>query len=214
MGRSVAPRARLGQVNVRWASCRGRRGSLCSPAMANLREQLLRAGLVDKKTKQVMDTQDRRAKKNRKKKRKKNRASADGDGTSASQAEARRRYEQQQAEQAEANRARETARREAQASKELDNRVKDLVSSSAIRQRQPGPRRFCFVTRDQKIRWIYVTAELAWRLERGTLAIVEQPGVGREPFAIVPDTAAKRLLQISLDAVRFWNRDGNPPAAP
>lgn len=178
--------------------------------MADLREQLLRAGLVDRKTKQAVDTQVRRAKK--KGKANKKRARAQGGAPSPQQDEARRRYERQLAEQAEANRAREAARAEERARKELDGRVRNLVSSCAIEQRRPGPRRFCFVTREQRIRWIYVTAELAWRLERGALAIVEQPGVEQEPFALVPDTAAQRLLQISPESVRFWNRD-EPPAA-
>ncbi len=168
--------------------------------MADLRDQLLKAGLIDKKAKQTADTDARRKKKKKKKKKKK------GGGPSP-EAERQAAWEAQKLAEAEANREREAARQRERERQEHQNRVSNLVKSAALRDVKEGGRRFCYVTREQRVRWIYVTAEVAWKLELGALAIVEQPGEPDETPMLVPRAAAERLRALQPDVVRFWNRD-------
>jgi uncharacterized protein YaiL (DUF2058 family) len=171
--------------------------------MADLRKQLLKAGLIDKKAKQKADTEARRKKKRKRKKGK-------GGGPDAEERRQQEEYDRVMAEKAEADRAIEKERQEAGAVKERDNRVRNLAGAWAIREAKPGRRRWFFVRRDGIIRWFDVGAELAWRLELGAVAVVERPGDPDEPFAMVPRDVAERISGIEPQFVRFWNREGPP----
>ncbi len=176
--------------------------------MADLRDQLLRAGLVDKKTKQQADTTARR---NRKKKKKKKKKKARTDDQADKQRQA---YEERIATEAAQNRRRDLARNEERAALELRNSVANLTSTWAVRELKPGPRRFCFVSRNRKIQWFDLSPTLARKIEQGQLAIVEHPGVADEPHALVPARIAARIEKLDPEAVRFWNRTpADPPAA-
>ena len=89
--------------------------------------------------------------------------------------------------------------------------MSNLVGAWAVRSVRPGRRRWYFVGRDQRIRWFEVGAEIAWRLEQGSLAIAERPGHADEPYALVPRAIAERLRQIDATFIRFWNET---PAEP
>jgi uncharacterized protein YaiL (DUF2058 family) len=171
--------------------------------MADLRKQLLKAGLIDKKAKQKADTEARRKKKRKRKKGK-------GGGPDAEERRQKEQYDQALTEKAEADRALEKKRRAGEAVKERDNRVRNLAGAWAIREPKPGRRRWFFVRRDGIIRWFDVGAELAWKLELGAVAVVERPGDPDEPFAMVPRDVAERILSIEPQFVRFWNREGPP----
>lgn len=170
--------------------------------MADLRDQLLRAGLVDKKTKQQADTLARRQRKKKKKKKKK------GQAPQSEEDRQREAYEARLAAEAAENRRREATRAQERGATELANRIANLAGSSAVREPRPGPRRFCFVSRQQTIQWFHVSAALAWKLESGQLAIVERPGDTDEPHALVPAPIAARIEQLDPECVRFWNREG------
>lgn len=174
--------------------------------MADLRNQLLRAGLVDKKTKQQADTTARRSRKKKRKKKK---------GTAVSESERQRQaYDARMVVEAEENRSREAARNQEREAHELANRAANLVRASAVREPKPGPRRFCFVSRQRNIRWFDLSATLARKLELGLLAIVEHPGDADEPHALVPSDIAERMERLDPDLVRFWNREpggADPP---
>jgi len=166
--------------------------------MADLRDQLLRAGLIDKKSKQQADTAARRKKKKKKKKKK---------GSSVSDEERRRQaYEEQLATEAEENRRRERERHRDQDVHEREQRVSNLAGAWAVREQKPGPRRFCFVTREQRITWFDLSAPLALQLELGAMAIVDRPGDPDEPYAIVPRNIAEQISQIDPQHIRFWNQ--------
>jgi len=177
-------------------------------AMANFRDQLLKAGLVDKKTKQQADTADRRKRKKKKKKKKKK-----GEGLSEADRQ-RQTYEARIVAEAQENRARAEARNQELKSKELAHRSADLVKTSALRDLKPGPRRFCFVSRQRKIRWLDLTAPLARKLELGLLAIVESTGDADEPHVLVPADIAERMEMLDPELVRFWNREPGGPEIP
>jgi uncharacterized protein YaiL (DUF2058 family) len=167
--------------------------------MANFRDQLLRAGLVDKKTKQQADTSARR---NRKKKGKKKK------GTQVSEEERQRQaHNDRLAAEAQENRNRAAARNQEIKTQEIANQAASLVKTSAVREPKPGSQRFCFVSRGRKIRWFDLTAPLARKLELGLLAIVESPGDKNEPFALVPADIAARMEELDPELVRFWNRE-------
>ncbi len=167
--------------------------------MANFRDQLLRAGLVDKKTKQQADTAARRNRKKKKKKKK---------GTQVSESEQQRQaHDARMAAEAQENRARAAAMNQEKETLELVNQAASLVKTSAIRDPKPGSRRFCFVSRHRKIRWFDLNAALARKLELGLLAIVESPGQKSEPYALVPADTAKRMEKLDPELVRFWNRE-------
>lgn len=173
-----------------------------SGAMADLRDQLLRAGLVDSKTKQQADTTARRQRKNKKKKKKKKK-----EQTPTEQDRQREAYETRLAVEALENRRREAARAKEREARELESRIANLAGTWAVRELKPGPRRFCFVTRQQKIGWFHVTPPVAWKLESGQLAIVERPGDTDEPHALVPARIAERIEQLDAAYVLFWNRE-------
>jgi len=168
--------------------------------MADLRDQLLRAGLVDRKTKQQADTAARRDRKKKKKKKKK--------GTAVSESERQRQaYDARMVAEAEENRRREAVRNQEREAHDLANRAANLVRTSAVREPKPGPRRFCYVTRQRKIRWFDLSAGLARKVELGLVAIVEHPGDADEPHALVPSSVAERMERLDPDLVRFWNKE-------
>lgn len=174
--------------------------------MADFRDQLLRAGLVDKKTKQQADTAARR---NRKKKKKKKKGKVVSESELQQQA-----YDARMVAEAEENRRRDEQRNQEREERELRNRIASLVGRWAVREPRPGPRRFCYVSRERKILWFELSAALARKLELGLVAIVERPGDADEPHAVVPAQIAARIERLDPECVRFWNRDpvgSDPP---
>ena len=173
--------------------------------MADLRKQLLQAGLVDKKAKQEADTAARR---NRKKKNKKKQKK--GEAVSESERQ-RQAYDERIAAEAEENRRRATAAHREREAAERANSAANLAGTWAVREQKPGPRRFCFVSRQQKICWLDLSDALARKLELGVLAIVERPDNADEPHALVPSNIAERMERLDPELVRFWIR---APAVP
>lgn len=169
--------------------------------MADLRDQLLKAGLVDKRQKQQADASARRT---RRKKRKKK-----GKGADLEESRQRNAFEARLSAEAEKHRQLERARQLEQERRELERRVDQLAGAAAVRESRPGRRRWCFVTRENRIRWLDVGATIAWQLELGNLAIVERPGNRDEPFAIVPRQTAERIAALDCRYVRFWNLAGS-----
>jgi uncharacterized protein YaiL (DUF2058 family) len=170
--------------------------------VADLRDQLLKAGLVSKQAKHAADTDARKQRKQRSRE------------ESISEARQKaRQFEEQRSRQALENREREARRQTTRLEEARRRQVRSLAGSWAIREARPGPRRWCFVTRDGRIRWFDVSAWVGWQLEVGNLAIVERPGDDDEPHAIVPRTVAERIVALDPDFVRFWNRAPTDPAA-
>ena len=165
--------------------------------MADLRDQLLKAGLIDKKSKQQADTSDR---KNRKQKKKKKKIQAANEERLRRQA-----YDDKMAAEAREHRRLAQAEALAREAQERNNRVMNLLDAWAERVVVPGPIRWCVLTREQRINWLYVTDEVAKRLELGTLAIVEHPGDAEAPYALVPRDIAARINELDPMIIRFWN---------
>lgn len=207
-------------------------------AIQNLRDKLLKAGLVDKKQKQQVDTQDRRDKKQK-----------SVEQLAAEEAERQRQFAEQQAAEAEANRLREAQRTVDRLQHETWNRVRNICDRWAVRQIKPGARRFHFVQRSGRIGYLLVNDALYDQLLQGALAVVErlppdeiapplrevergqlrqrprrrnllaellraQPHTGllqiAETHVLLPPDAAERVLAIDTSAVRFWAKSSQP----
>lgn len=162
--------------------------------MQNLRDQLLKAKLIDKKKKRAADQEARSE-------RRKKGAAAIAEEEAARRAE----HERKQEEQRESDRKRERQREAARREREERLALKALVMSQAIRSGRNGPQRFHFVTRSGRIPFLEVTRELALDLERGKVAIVEVPEE-EDRYEVVPVELAKRLGSEAPELVRFSNR--------
>jgi uncharacterized protein YaiL (DUF2058 family) len=168
--------------------------------MSDLREQLLKAGLVDKKSKQKADAAARRK---RKKKRKKSGRVASGVSV---EEERRRRYEERIAREAAENRARAEREKKEREAEEHRRRLRNLAVAWKVKDHKPPKRRWHFVTRENRISSLDVSAEMAWQLEIGSVAVVERPGDHDEPHGLVSWEGAERIYAVEPECVRFWNR--------
>lgn len=91
---------------------------------------------------------------------------------------------------------------------ELDRRIRELVTAAQVPV-DPGDQTFHFVTRKGRLRRLELTAAQRERLEKGELAVVERPDPGQIEHALVPASTADELLALSAKAVRFFNKPGS-----
>ncbi len=172
--------------------------------MQNLRDKLLKVGLVDKKRKQEAENQARRERKQK------------GAVEQAQEEQARRQeYEARLLAEAEERRRLEADRGAERARDELHNRIRNIVDRWEMRKHKPGPQRFYFLRRAGRIGRLHVSAELAEQLGRGAVAIVERPpesgaAPDSEIHVLLPWEAAERILELDETAVRFWARSTQP----
>ncbi len=105
--------------------------------------------------------------------------------------------------------SREAQRLESRKQLELDRALGERVSAAEV-PLVPGERAFYFVTRKNRLRRLELAAEQAAALESGQLAVVERPEPGQIGHALLPRDAAEALLRDFPRAVRFFNRPGEP----
>ena len=204
-------------------------------AIQNLRDKLLKAGLVDKKQKVLADTQDRREKKQR-----------GADELAAAEAEKQRLFAEKQAQEAEEQRLAELAKAAERAEREAAHRVRNICDRWAVRVTRPGQRRFYFVQRSGRVGYLWLPDALCDQLCLGALAIIERmPSaeiaelasrprpqarkprsllqqligqvkkgqmqvVSEETHVLLAPEPAERILAIDPSAVRFWARSQKP----
>lgn len=167
--------------------------------MKDLKSQLLKAKLVDKKRMRKSEHQERvRRKKLGKQGVLEEKALREKErGEKARQ----RKLEQQRQNQ---------LRKQAEEERKAGQRAEDLLAGADILDPGFGSRRFNFVASDGSIPCLEVSEAVAIRLDKGSAAIVEVPRDGKPTFLIVPAEVAERLLQRDPVAVRFWNREYEP----
>src|SRR5690606_17561021 len=142
-----------------------RRPSRRPEAMQNLRDKLLKAGLVKKKDKKRADHNARQK-----------RARVGGHVIEQEAREKRDElYNQKLEEQRERDRVLEEKRRKAREEREAHLRAQHIVHYYGLALKR-GRRRWYFMARNRKTRHIDVTDDDARRLTRGQLAIVERIG--------------------------------------
>ena len=171
--------------------------------MQDLRDKLLNAGLVDKKSKRKAEQKARKKKKR-----------SGGIRLAEERAEQERReaFEAQRLRDAAENRKREAERRAAFDRKEKLLRATYIAEANAIREHRRGPRKFYFATRAGLIKRFEVSQALGVRLELGRAAIVERPFSKSEPFGMVGRETVERIIEVDPGLVRFFNEEG--PSAP
>jgi len=204
-------------------------------AMQNLRDKLLKAGLVDKKQKVLADTQDRREKKQR-----------GADELAAEEAEKQRLFAEKQAAEAEERRQADLAKATERAHRDAAHRIRNICDRWAVRVTRPGQRRFYFVQRSGRVGYLWLPDALCDQLCLGALAIIERiPAeeiaelanrpkpiirkprsllqqlvsqvkkgemqfVSEETHVLVAPEPTERILAIDPSAVRFWARSQKP----
>ena len=193
--------------------------------MQNLRDKLLKAGVVDKKAKKKADHEERkrRTKDRRKAKPKDEDEAARQAAFERRQADHReqdrqredRRKAEQQAQadrQAREHAEAESAQREAQRKLREISRARDLVQASLITPKAPGPVRFNFVSRSGAIRHMDLSTREVHELDRGQLAIAQLPG--RDRWGLIRRDVAEQVLEVEPALVRFFAPDGREPLEP
>ena len=100
-------------------------------------------------------------------------------------------------------------RLEALKQQELNKRLLALVVENQVPLLE-GTHPFHFVTRKGKLRRLDLSESQAKDLEEGKLAVVERHDPAQIEHGLVPGDIADKLLLLSDKAVRFYNREGKP----
>ena len=164
--------------------------------MQDLKSQLLKAKLVNKKQVRRSEHQDRLRRKKV--------------GREGIQEEKRLRQQEQEekARQRRIAQQEENERRKQEAEQRSAQRsVDDLLAGARVLDPGFGSRRFHFVASDGTIPCLEMSEEMAIRLERGTAAIVEVSRDGERRFLLVTSDVAGMLLKEAPETVRLWNRE-------
>jgi len=100
-------------------------------------------------------------------------------------------------------------RLEAKRQVDRDRQLRDRVLAAQVPV-DPGERAFYFVTRKNRLRRLELSAAQAEALEQGRLAVVERPDPAQIEHALVPAELALALVAEFPKAVRFLNAPGSP----
>ncbi len=157
--------------------------------MINLRDQLLKAGLIDKKAKHQADREARKKKKQKKKE----------PTEMEKQAE---RYRQELEARRKADRQREAQRLQKNRKEENRRRLISLIDGNQVEPR-PGRRAFYFRGEAQKVGCFHLSSRQAEALEEGELAIVRHPNDPDSPYRLLPERTLNELRSIDPDAIVF-----------
>ena len=98
-------------------------------------------------------------------------------------------------------------RLEAKRQLERDRQLRERVTAAQVAV-EPGEQTFYFVTRKNRLRRLELSLEQAAALEQGRLAVVERPNPAQIDHALVPAPLAAELLTDFPKAVRFLNAPG------
>ena len=162
--------------------------------MGNLRDELLKKGIINEKRARAVIHEEKARQKR----------------LGADQVEEERRAREEAARleveaRREADRRREEERR-LQHEKELDeSRIPGLIRLGLVREGAVGNRRFYFITREHTVSYIEVSDGAVRSLTDGRVAIVEACGVVRQDFCLVTAEQAHEIAKIDPACVRFVN---------
>jgi len=92
---------------------------------------------------------------------------------------------------------------------ELDRKLRELVHGGQVPV-DVGATVFYFMTRKGKLRRLELTEAQAKQLENGELAVVERPEPAQIEHSLVPAAVAEQMFALSKKAVRFLNRKESP----
>lgn len=162
--------------------------------MQNLRDQLQKAGLINKQQKQQVEQDKRRERKQHRQ------------APLTDQAQQQQAYEAKLVAQRAADRERAANQRAELETKEKRLRIRHLIDYWAVPVESTANRRWYFTTRHNIITYLYVPESAAAQLGTGALAIVEHPEEADTPFILVDHEAAALIAGIDPQYVRFYNQ--------
>jgi len=163
--------------------------------MQNLRDQLLKTGLISKGQKQQVEQEKRRERKQLKK----------GEADEIAQEQQRRAYEARLEAQRVADRERAAAQRAQLEAKEKFFRIQQITDYWRLEE-PTGTRRWYFMTRNNEVKYLYISEPLGLQLSTGALAIVERPDEFEEPrYVLLEREAAELVARVDPAYVRFYN---------
>jgi uncharacterized protein YaiL (DUF2058 family) len=160
--------------------------------MQNLRDKLLKAGLVSEKQAQeaARDHRQGSAKKHREREKE----------VTEEERQRREAFAAREVEVAEERRREAAKQTEARMQSERARRLRQIVETNRIRE--AGDVSFHYVKRSGKIGRLDVSVATQQKLEQGAAAVVEDPGA--PDCAVVDGEAAKRIYDVDPQAIRFW----------
>jgi hypothetical protein len=110
--------------------------------------------------------------------------------------------------------SREAQRLESKKQQELARALRELVLGNQVPiipvPDGVGASVFYFMTRKGKLRRLELTEAQAKQLEEGVLAVVERPEPAQIEHSLVPAAAAEQMYALSQKSVRFLNRKDAP----
>ncbi|MBW2703788.1 MAG: DUF2058 family protein [Deltaproteobacteria bacterium] len=185
--------------------------------MQNLRDKLLKAGVVDKKAKKKADHKARLSRKAKKQQPKHKELEA------KAEAQRKQRYEEEQQAKRSKDAELEAARRKEaevrnaavasqdEARREEENdlraryRMRELLQATMFLPKTEGPVSFNFVARSGGIRSLQLSAALVRDLSEGRLGVCQLPG--RERWGLVQRDVIEQVLAVEPALVRFFASD-------
>jgi uncharacterized protein YaiL (DUF2058 family) len=163
--------------------------------MQNLRDQLLKTGLINKGQRQQVEQEKRRERKQLKK----------GQADEIAQEQQRQAYEARLEAQRAADRERAAAQRAQFEAKEKFFRIQQITDYWRLEE-PTGTRRWYFMTRNNEVKYLYISEPLGLQLSTGALAIVERPDEFEEPrYVLLEREAAELVARVDPLYVRFHN---------
>src|SRR5215831_17715200 len=129
--------------------------------MQNLRDQLLKTGLITKGQKQQVEQEKRRERKQLKK----------GQADEMARAQQQQAYEAKLEAQRAADRQRAAEQHAALETKEKLLRIRHIIDYWKLSEEPSGTQRWYFVTQNNIVRYFYVSEPMALQLSTGSLAI-------------------------------------------
>jgi uncharacterized protein YaiL (DUF2058 family) len=166
--------------------------------MQNLRDQLLKTGLISKGQKHQVEQEKRHERKQLKK----------GEADELAREQQRQTYEAKLEAQRVADRERAAAQHAQLEAKEKLLRIQHITDYWRLSEEPAGTRRWHFVTRNNEVKYLYISEPLGLQLSTGALAIVERPNEVEEPrYVLIEREAAELIARVDPMYVRFHNTD-------
>ena len=167
------------------------------PAMQNLRDQLLKKGLINKEQKQQVEHEKRQARKQLQK----------GQAEELTQAQQRQAYAERLEAQKQADRQRAAEQHKALEAREKRLQLRHVIDYWQVPEERygAGTKRWYFVAPSGVVKYLYVSEPTALQLGSGALAIVERPDDGDSRYVLVERDAAEVIARVDMSYIRFHN---------
>lgn len=160
--------------------------------MGSLQEELMKARLVDKKQRKKAAHEKRV-----------HQSKVGQEGLEKEKLEKERRRQAEAEAKRLKDRELDAQRQQAREAAGGDSRLRSLISGAMLQGGIGGSRRFCYVNRNNRIPFLEVSDDVARRLVRGELAIIETE---EGKVGLVPGQAAREIAELDSEIIRFWNR--------